>query len=199
MEKSGAMSSSWISGRRGTIRASMTPRFAVLPGLPGTGPLPEQFSNRGETHREGLVVRFFPSVGHPWVGNFQPFHDSYFSGVFGYPGGRELLVIAGGTAYVVDPETQRLVRVLNSFVTAAARSENYLVLASDVDITVIAEGAESVSPRLAIDGIGELRVEGDLVTANGHSDYGGARLPIEIDAATRKVFRSALPAGWPGG
>lgn len=49
-----------------------TPR--ILPGLPGVGSLPLQFSATGQgMHREGLVVEFGDDEeGGRWVGNFQP-------------------------------------------------------------------------------------------------------------------------------
>ncbi|MGO9227828.1 MAG: hypothetical protein ACLQKA_01260 [Bryobacteraceae bacterium] len=48
-------------------------RFRVLPGLPATGPWPEQSSasNRG-TRRGGFVVEFSPAEKPTWAGNFQP-------------------------------------------------------------------------------------------------------------------------------
>jgi len=46
--------------------------FRMLPGLPATGPWPEQFSANGRgTHREGFVVEFLPEMAPAWVGNFQ--------------------------------------------------------------------------------------------------------------------------------
>jgi hypothetical protein len=75
----------------------------VLVGLPATGPLPESFSPTGQgKHREGFVVRFETDDGQQWVGNFQP--GSFgLDTVYDHPNGRDVLVIARGQGYLVDP------------------------------------------------------------------------------------------------
>jgi hypothetical protein len=50
------------------------------------------------------VVRFFPSHGDAWVGNFKPGIDSAF-GVYPHPDGSRLLVVSGGDLYAVDVDT----------------------------------------------------------------------------------------------
>jgi hypothetical protein len=71
-------------------------RFEILAGLPGDGPLPEYFGF--ETHgryREGFVVRFFPSNGESWVGNFQSGITSLYRVCDGLAL-ESVIVIAGG-------------------------------------------------------------------------------------------------------
>jgi hypothetical protein len=98
---------------------SLVPNFyvRVLAGLPGTGPEPIQFSDGGRTHSEGFVVEFTLANGDKWVGNFQP-------GVAGaslaladpnYP--RRALIVSGGQAYVLEPETRELVRSFGGALT----------------------------------------------------------------------------------
>lgn len=82
-------------------------QFRILPGLPSTGPLPDQFSATGQgKHREGFVVEFLPAGEHAWTGNFQP-------GVTGYctviPQGKNLIVVARGQAYLIDPQNRELI------------------------------------------------------------------------------------------
>src|SRR5437879_2745089 len=68
--------------------------FRVLPGLPTSGPWPEQFSSTGQgMHREGFVVEFSPEGKPPWVGNFQPGMTGY-SAVLQHLDGTSLIVIA---------------------------------------------------------------------------------------------------------
>jgi hypothetical protein len=77
--------------------------FEVLPGLPPYGPWAEAFTATGlGRQREGFVVRFHPDQGESWVGNFQP-GMAGIDTVLWHPNERELLVIAGGQGYVVDP------------------------------------------------------------------------------------------------
>jgi len=94
-------------------------RFRVLNGLPSTGPYPEQFSTGGRgTHREGFVVEFFPEKKPTWVGNFQPGVTEY-SAVLPHFDGTALIVIAGGQAYVIDPEERRLLTVFGGSINLA--------------------------------------------------------------------------------
>src|SRR2546428_180401 len=83
-------------------------RFRVLPGLPATGAWAEQFSETGSgKHSEGFVVEFFPEMNPSWVGNFQPGLTSY-NAVLQLPSGRLVIVVAGGQAYVIDPDERSL-------------------------------------------------------------------------------------------
>ncbi len=94
-------------------------RFRVLPGLPATGDWPEQFSATGRgTHREGFVVEFLPEKRPPWIGNFQPGLTPYHV-VLPLPNGTSLIVIAGGQAYVIDPDERRLLTTVGGQIDAA--------------------------------------------------------------------------------
>jgi hypothetical protein len=89
-------------------RMTNPPLWEVLEGLPVYGPMAVPFSATGQgTHREGLVVRFSPVTG-TWVGNFQRGLTS-LDDVCAHPDGRHVVVVAGGTAYLVDVETRTLV------------------------------------------------------------------------------------------
>jgi hypothetical protein len=82
--------------------------FVELPGLPGDGPAPVQFSSAGQgMHREGFVVEFHPASGARWVGNFQPGLTS-FSTTLRHSDGHSVIVISGGQAYHVDPDSRAL-------------------------------------------------------------------------------------------
>jgi len=77
--------------------------YDVLPGLPPYGDWPEAFTSTGHGRQhEGFVVRFNPDGESSWVGNFQRGLSS-FDLVCEHLNGRELIVVAGGEAYVVDP------------------------------------------------------------------------------------------------
>src|SRR5437762_2281051 len=81
-----------------------SPTCEILPGLSPYGPDAEPFTATGlGTHREGFVVRFLAADGTSWVGNFQPGLGS-LSNVYVHPNARELLVVARGQGYVVDPD-----------------------------------------------------------------------------------------------
>jgi len=81
--------------------------FEILDGMPPYGPCPEQFSATSwGTHSEGFVLRVNPDLAEPWIGNFQPGLTGY-SCAYHHPNGRDLVVVAGGQAYVVEPASRR--------------------------------------------------------------------------------------------
>jgi hypothetical protein len=82
--------------------------WEILDGLPPYGQPAAAFNATGlGMHREGLVVRLH-GYGGSWVGNFQRGLSGY-DYVVEHPNGRNVLVVAGGTAYVVGPENRKLV------------------------------------------------------------------------------------------
>ncbi|MGB1125110.1 MAG: hypothetical protein ACPG4Q_07880 [Phycisphaeraceae bacterium] len=76
--------------------------FEVQLGLPPYGPEALPFSATGlGTHSEGYVVKVVQSTGTEWTGNFQR-GLSGFDAVMEHPNKQQIVVIAGGQAYVVD-------------------------------------------------------------------------------------------------
>jgi hypothetical protein len=77
--------------------------FRRLAGLPPYGPravsFPTDWESRGH---EGLVVEFASPSGQKWVGNFKPGLGGV-DGVLLHPNGAEVLVIAAGSVWSVDP------------------------------------------------------------------------------------------------
>jgi hypothetical protein len=170
----------------------MAPSFEVLPGLPAEGPYPEQFSGHGGTHREGFVVRVFPDRSAPWVGNFQAGLGGV-SRVVPHPDGRTLLVLAGGCAYLVDPEARRLaVPPVDDNVQDVLVFAGQIVFVSFTDVTFLGPGLQRWrSPRLAWDGLKEVRVEGTTLLALGWDVCGEVWRPVEVDLRDGCVLRSA--------
>lgn len=165
--------------------------YDILPGLPGTGPYPEQFSTHGGTHREGFVVRFTAPTGESWVGNFQPYFDTYLSGVFRHPGGVTFVVVAGGQGYEVEPSSRRLLEVLGPGLCAAAQDEARLALATDIEVIVLERDSRWVSERIAWDGTGELKIEGERLIGLGRDALLDDWRTIELDLKSHAVLRSA--------
>ena len=164
--------------------------YEILNGLPGTGPYPEQFSSDGRgTFREGLVIRFHPSNGEPWVGNFQ-YGDSGMTGALKHPDGRTVIAIARGTAYHVDPNTRQLIRTIGFTIgNVVASSANQLVVLSDCTTLwlVHADGRIHESERISWNdpmdlGIGERHVFG--IASDFDYEEG---LPFAVDIETGKV------------
>lgn len=166
--------------------------FEILPGLPGTGPYPEQFTTHGGTHREGFVVRFSPEQGEPWIGNFQPgFGGQYLSGVFEHPDAKVFVVVSGGQAYVIDPDTRATVDTFGASIRVAVRDERRLIFGTDTDAIVVERSGRSFSPRLAWDGIADLELKADRLVGQGFDVLNDEWRPIEVDLTSHTVLKSA--------
>jgi hypothetical protein len=142
----------------------VTIRFERLPGLPGTGPLPEQFSATGRgTHSEGLVVRFESQEGTPWVGNFQRALSSY-DAVLRHPDGEHIIVIAGGQGYLIDADTRRAIGLFGAAIVQAHNVESLGLLVLDhqgVAFEAIGrQGRSWHTRRLSWDGFRKVEIGG---------------------------------------
>lgn len=142
----------------------MTIRFEKLPGLPGTGPLPEQFSATGRgTHSEGLVVRFEPRDGAHWVGNFQRALSSY-DAVLRHPDGEHVIVIAGGQGYAIDADNRRTIGLFGAAIVRAYDVESLgLVVVDHQGVAFEGIGREGRSwhtRRLSWDGFRNVEIGG---------------------------------------
>lgn len=143
-----------------------TPR--ILPGLPGVGSLPRQFSATGQgMHREGLVVEFGadePPTSARWVGNFQP-GRTRFSAVFTDAEGLEATVLAGGQGYRVNVVTGALLGEFGGDIESAIDVPGLgcVVFLSPTDVELHRTGGSAVwrSRRISWDGFRNLSLQGD--------------------------------------
>jgi hypothetical protein len=104
-------------------------KFEILTGMPADGPYPEQFSaTTWGTHSEGFVVRVNPPSADSWVGNFQRGLTSY-DAVHPHPNARDLIVVAGGQAYIVEPKSRHSIEIFGAQICwSQALPERQLVL-----------------------------------------------------------------------
>jgi hypothetical protein len=165
-------------------------RFRVLPGLPATGPWPGQFSasDRG-THREGFVVEFSPEGKPAWVGNFQPGAASY-SAVLPHLDGTSWIVIAGGQAYVIDPEERRLLAVFGGYINMALAVPSANLLVTDNGVWLEAwdkSGLRWRSRRISWDGMRDLRIENGKIKGEAWSAPDDCEYPFAVDLTTGAV------------
>lgn len=150
---------------------SKTEVFEVLPGLPGVGPLPEQFTITGQgTHHEGFVVRFHAHLSESWVGNFQGGLSGYSSAI-AHPDGRTVIVVSGGQAYQVDPASRSLLRHFGGMITdvIACPAEDLLVFSDGIRMWAEdATGQRWQTERISWDGIRDLAVESDSIVGESY-------------------------------
>jgi hypothetical protein len=149
----------------------------ILPSLPAYGPLAEPFPSDGAgAHREGLVVEFTCEDGPAWSGNFQRGLSS-FDAVFTTFGADRPLIIAGGTAYLLDVASRREVEEFGGGIPWGLELEDRkcLVLSNGCDFEARARhGVIWRSGRVSWDGMRDLTHRGDKL-------FGSAYSPIDDD------------------
>jgi hypothetical protein len=160
--------------------------FQRLSGLPGTGPLPQQFTFGSHgTHTEGLAVQFYPDRGDPWIGNFQR-GGLRFDGVYKHPNGEDALIIAGGEGYIVNPESRDRVSSLNGWIQSLhVLAGGELLILSLQDLLFEAldlEGCLWRTRRLSYDGFRNVVVTEREIVGEGWSyfDDGWHRFNVDI-------------------
>jgi len=172
------------------IETSECELFQVLPGLPGVGPLPEQFSATGRgTHSEGFVIRFHPRSSAGWVGNFVPGHAGYRQAVL-HPDGRTVVVVSGGMAYHVDPESRRLLRHFGGIITdSVLDATRRLLIFSDATClwAFDSSGERWQTKRLSWDGTRDLRIVGEAVVGEAYDPMRDKWLSFSVSVETGKV------------
>jgi len=156
-------------------------KYNILKYLPPYGPKPEHI---GWKHpREGFVVEFIPDHAAPWVGNFAPV-GSNFNGVVEHPNGKHFIVIAGGQAYVIDPETRQELAYLGSGTIDSIIPVPELKEVVFGDwfrfVAIDTEGKLWETPRIAVDGMRSLHREG-LILYGEASDQGDSYIPFQVD------------------
>jgi len=160
-------------------------KFEILSGLPPYGAAAEPFSATGQgKHREGFVVRFAAKSGDTWVGNFQPGFGG-MSDVSEHPDGVNLVVIAGGQGYVIDPDRRCCVATFG-----AGISVKFAV--PELNATVFGNGLwfEAIGPaghmwrseRISYDGMKDLVVDGLTLTGDSWR-YDDQWVPFALNLA----------------
>jgi hypothetical protein len=121
-------------------------------------------SNGVPFYSEGVVVRFFPSHGEEWVANFEPGWTN-FTAVHELPNIHNLLVIANGACYVMDPDISKPIESFGIEYSAVFRAaNNRYILQGSTRLTVIEkDGSHWATERISWDGLKVVQVEGNMV------------------------------------
>lgn len=176
--------------------------FKELPGLPARGPMAIAFPpSWGHLGREGKVVEF-EVAGGAWSGNFQP-------GLGGLDvvrvcsGGDRVLVLAGGDAWIVDPERRNAERLLPAVDlmldvpdgSGWILSRQGLALARLVDARLAWH-----TRRLSWDGFDQIKIQGDLIRGMAYSplDAGWHEFSVDLrtGASTGGCYPTELGDDW---
>jgi hypothetical protein len=116
-------------------------------------------------YSEGFVVRFFKTDGTEWVANFKPGWTG-LNAVYEFEQKLEILVIAGGTCYFMNPDEEKPKSTFGvGFETVIKTLDGRLILQDLTDLTIIEPNGEHWhTERLSWDGIKDLKIEGNLVS-----------------------------------
>ncbi len=187
--------------RAGTMGTRMPAKFEVLPGLPSNGPLSEPFTATGQgTHREGYVVRFSPANGESWVGNFQR-GSTRFETVVEHPNQHDLIVIAGGQGYVVDPSDRIKRNYMSSNIDAVfpIAELRMILLTNGLWVEALAsDGLLWRSQRISWDGMRNYRLDGSTLLGEAWLPWEDRWIPFEVDVQTGSV-RGGSYRDWDSG
>lgn len=141
-------------------------RYEILESLPTYGPMYIPVAENDEPYySEGFVVKFFKSDGTEWVANFKP-GCTGFNAVYEFGIEDNILIIAGGTCYLMNPEDQKSQSVFGvGYVSVIKALDGRLILQELTDLTIFeVNGEHWHTERISWDRIKDLKLEGSLVT-----------------------------------
>jgi hypothetical protein len=187
-------------GAADRIDPSSIPEMALivqpLSALPTSGTPVRRFSATGAgLHAEGFVVKF--TFGHTsWIGNFVR-GVSGFDAATHHPDGRDALVIAGGTAYVVDPVTQSVRRHFGgTIVDVFTHPTRQWLIINNQNIAFSALGVDGEvwrSRRISWDGLRSTHLTGDSLTGEAWDPIGEIWVPFALNLEDGTVLGGSYP------
>jgi hypothetical protein len=159
-------------------------RFEVLPGLPTYGPMAISFTKNGaREHREGLVVRFYPTKSEPWVGNFIGGMTAC-NIVLEHPNETYVIVVARGEAHIVDPERRVVLDRMMADIQQAFSlpALGFVVFQGLTDFSALkADNSGWRSPRISWDGIRNVKVRETELLGEAYTPIGDTWVPFKLD------------------
>jgi hypothetical protein len=174
------------------------PLFEILPGLPPYGPAAEPFpEDGGQAYREGLVVEFRPRGRPSWVANFQK-GASGVDAVVRHPDQDHVIVVAGGTGFIVDPVSRRQT---HQFLLSGAIS--FLQSLPELNLVVVGDGLRIAAcladdtgwctERISWDGMRNITVSGSTLRGEAWSPVSDRWYPFVVDLLTGKMSGAIYP------
>ena len=167
-------------------------RFEIIDGLPSYGPAALPFPEDGRgAFREGFVIRFHPAACASWVGNFQR-GISGGDWIVDRPDGQQVVVIAGGGGYVVDPETRRQTHEFGGGINFVQQVPplNIVVIGNGTQLGVFSADGLSWTERISWDGMQNIAVSGTILHGEAWSPISNMWRPFELDLRTGKTVGS---------
>lgn len=168
-------------------------RFAVLNSLPAYGPMHVSITDDGHGFwSEGVVVRFYKADGTDWVANFKPGWTSK-SEVFDFPQHDCVIVVAGGLAYVMNPESEKPITTFGLTINEIFQTaDGGLVCANGISLLYLDSltGDFYESERISWDGFKDLKLAGDVVSGKSYQPMSEGELwtDFSLNLKTREVI-----------
>ena len=164
--------------------------FEVLSALPGKGPRAKPFSSTQKAWlQQGLVVKFTPTSGNSWVGNFQPGPEGA-TGVFLHPDGAKVVVVATGQLYVVDADARTASVVPGTVRNVYAVDVPPLLVLEERGIHFQALGRAGLrwrTKQISWSAFRNVAVEGGLLTGESCNAVGDTWERFEVDLRTGRT------------
>jgi hypothetical protein len=142
--------------------------------------------NGAREHREGLVVRFYPTASEPWVGNFFGGMNAY-NAVLDHPNETYVIVVAQGEACIVDPERRAVLDRMawDTEQVISVPSLRSVIFQRLTDfIAVGADNSGWLSPRISWDGFRNVEVRETDLLGEAYSPVSDAWAPFRLDLLT---------------
>jgi hypothetical protein len=141
-------------------------------------------------YSEGFVVRFFKSNGDNWVANFEPGWTKCNT-VFDFPNSDNIIVIAGGQGYVMQPDNEKPIDTFGVTIDFVLRIDDDKIIATDnTDVRELSSAGQLWrSPRISWDGIKDIKVEDGILTGLSYDpmDEANEWVPFSIDLTTKQI------------
>jgi hypothetical protein len=142
------------------------------------------------SYSEGFVVRFFKKDGTSWIGNFGS-GSSKVMGIYPLTNKDEVLVFAYGTAYILNIESQKLLKSFGyNYDQLIHTSDGVMILSDFTNITTVAaNGGVWHSERISWDGIKDLKLEGNIVSGLSYNPMNKNMewVPFSLDLKTKEL------------
>ena len=151
----------------------MPKRYEILKSLPATGPMyiPVSDGNKFYSdYTEGFVIRFFKEDGSDWVANIRCSATKTYD-VFELAQSKNLIVIAGGYCYIIDPENTKPIAVFGTLYKSVIKSpENQYILYGNYELTIIEPNGEYWHEKsIALLEIKNLSIQDDVLNGLYHN------------------------------
>jgi len=166
-------------------------RFEILESLPTYGPMYIPVTGDDEPYySQGFAVRFYKDDKTNWVANFKPSWTG-LNAIYEFEDQQNLLVIAGGTCYIMNPNNTKPIEVFGvGYETVIKTLDGRLILQDSINITVIEPNVEHWdTERISLDGLKDLKLDGNLITGLSFDPMNEKEewVKFVVDLETRKV------------